>query len=158
MVDDGEMTEQDGSAAPSWVRPALIVLAVPNLIAGLWGLIAPEHWFDTFPGWAPRLVAAIPPYNEHLATDAAAGLFASGFVAAVAAWWMQREIVIIAMAAYLAFALPHAMFHLANPADALTTSEDAVNTISLTIAVALAFAVMIESIRRGSPDATDARS
>ena len=158
MVDDGEMTDQDCGAAPRWVRPALVVLAVPSLIAGLWGLVAPEHWFDTFPGWAPRLVAAIPPYNEHLATDGAAGLFASGFVAAVAALWMQREIVIVSMTAYLAFALPHAVFHLANPADALTTSEDAVNIISLTIAVVLALAVMIESIRRESPDATGAPS
>ena len=49
--------------------------------------------------------------------------------------------------AYLAFALPHAIFHLASPADALTTSEDAVNSISLWLAVALALAVMIESIR-----------
>ena len=123
-------------------------IGVPNLIAGFWGLVAPEHWFDNFPGWAPRLVAAIPPYNEHLATDAAAGLFASGVVAGLAAWWMKREIVIVAMAAYLAFALPHAVFHLANPADALTTSEDVVNSLSLTIAVVLAFAVMIEEIRR----------
>ena len=135
------------------MRPALVILAVPNLVAGFWGLIAPEHWFDTFPGWAPHLVAAIPPYNEHLATDAAAGLFASGFIAAVAAWSMQREIVIFSMAAYLAFALPHTVFHLANPSDALTTSEDAVNVISLTIAVVIALAVMIESIRRGSPTA-----
>jgi hypothetical protein len=130
-----------------------VILAVPNLIAGLWGLVAPEHWFDTFPGWAPRLVAAIPPYNEHLATDAAAGLFASGFVAAVAAVWVRREVVIVSMAAYLAFAIPHAVFHLANPADALTTSDDAVNVISLTIAVVLALAIMIESIRRASPNA-----
>jgi len=137
------------------VRPALVILAVPNLIAGWWGVIAPEHWFDTFPGWAPRLVAAIPPYNEHLATDAAAGLFASGFVAAVAAWWMQRDVVIVSMAAYLAFALPHAVFHLANPADALATSEDVVNVGSLAIAVAIALVVMIESIRRGSPSAEE---
>ena len=144
------MTNMDADAAPRWVRPALVLLAVPNLIAGLWGLIAPENWFDTFPGWAPHLVAAIPPYNEHLATDAAAGLFASGLVAAVAAVWMKREVVIVAMAAYLAFALPHALFHLVNPADALTTAEDAVNVVSLAIAVVLAIAVMIESIRRPS--------
>ena len=148
MVDDGRVTDRSTSAAPPWIRPALVILAVPNLIAGLWGLIAPEHWFDTFPGWAPQLVAAIPPYNEHLATDAAAGLFASGFVAAVAAIWLQREVVIVSMAAYLAFALPHVVFHLTNPADLLTTAEDAANVISLAAAVVLALGVMIESIRR----------
>jgi hypothetical protein len=141
------MTTHDGSAAVRWVRPALVILAVPNLFAGVWGLIAPENWYENFPGWAPRLVAAIPPYNEHLATDAAAGLFASGVAAAIGAWWMRREIVIVAMAVYLAFAFPHAAFHLANPADALSTSEDTVNVVSLLFAVAIALAVMIESIR-----------
>ena len=144
------MTDHDTGGVPRWIRPALVILAVPNLVAGLWGLVAPEHWFDMFPGWTPHLVAAIPPYNEHLATDAAAGLFASGLVAGIAAVWMRREIVIVSMAAYLAFAFPHVVFHLANPADALTTAEDAVNAISLTFAVVLALAVMIEAIRRES--------
>jgi hypothetical protein len=54
-----------------WVTVALVVLAAPNLFAGVWGLVAPEHWFDNFPGWAPRLAAAFPPFNEHLASDAA---------------------------------------------------------------------------------------
>jgi len=38
----------------------------------------------------PRLVAAEPPYNAHLATDAGAGLLASGLVLLVAAWLSDR--------------------------------------------------------------------
>jgi hypothetical protein len=126
-----------------WLRPVLVLLAVPNLIAGLWAIVAPENWFENFPGWAPRLVEALPPYNEHLATDAGAGLFATGVLALVAAMWLRRDVVVTAMIGYLAFALPHALFHLANPADALTGSEDVVNSITLLIAVVAASATLI---------------
>ncbi len=134
-----------------WVTIALVVLAAPNLAAGAWGLVAPEHWFDNFPGWAPRLVAAFPPFNEHLVSDAAGGLFAAGVAAAIALWWRCREVVIVAMVAFLAFALPHAVFHLAHPADALSVNEDLVNTVTLWVAVAIAVAVMLVALRRDHP-------
>lgn len=124
-----------------WVRPVLVLLAVPNVLTGLWAMAAPEHWYENFPGWAPRLVAALPPYNEHLATDAGAGLFATGVLAVLAAWWLRRDVVVVAMLGFLAFSLPHALFHLANPSDLMTTSEDAVNVITLFVALIGAAAV-----------------
>ena len=140
-----------------WVTVGLVVLAVPNLVGGLWGMFAPRNWFDDFPGWAPRLVAALPPYNEHLATDAASGLFAAGVVAAIAVWWRRRDVVLVAMAGYLAFALPHALFHLAHPADALTTGEDALNTTSLWAAVVVAGLVTAVAWRTPAPDPPGSR-
>jgi hypothetical protein len=134
-----------------WVTVALVVLAAPNLAAGVWGLVAPEHWFDNFPGWAPRLAAAFPPFNEHLVSDAAGGLFAAGVAAAIALWWRRREVVIVAMVAFLAFALPHAMFHLVHPADALSDAEDFVNTVTLWVAVAIAVAITLVALRRDRP-------
>ena len=130
-----------------WLRPALVLLAVPNLVAGGWALVAPANWFDQFPGWAPTLVAAFPPYNEHLATDAGAGLFATGALALVAAWRPRRDIVVTAMIGYLAFAGPHALFHLTNPSDLLTTGEDAVNALSLLIAAIGALVVLVVAWR-----------
>jgi hypothetical protein len=134
-----------------WVTVALVVLAAPNLAAGVWGLVAPEHWYDNFPGWAPRLVAAYPPFNEHLVSDAAGGLFAAGVAAAVALCWRRRDVVIVAMVAFLAFALPHAVFHLAHPADALSDNEDLVNTVTLWVAVAIAVAIMLVALRNDHP-------
>ncbi len=132
-----------------WITVALVVLAVPNLVAGVWGVVAPEHWYDHFPGWAPRLVAAFPPFNEHLASDAAAGLLATGVAAAAALRWRRREVVVAAMAAYLAFALPHAAFHLAHLSEALDGVENAVNTGSLWAAVAVAGGVLAAAVRSG---------
>jgi hypothetical protein len=134
-----------------WVTVGLVVLAAPNLAAGVWGLVAPEHWFDNFPGWAPRLVAAFPPFNEHLVSDAAGGLFAAGVAAAIALWWRRREVVIVAMVCFLAFALPHAVFHLAHPADALSDNEDLVNTVTLWVAVAIAVAITLVALRSDHP-------
>lgn len=128
-------------------RILLLLLGIPNVIAGGWAVVAPENWYDNFPGWAPRLVAALPPYNEHLATDAGAGLLASGVLAGYAATRpTQPAVVITAMIGYLAFAAPHALFHLANPAEALSTSEDAVNVITLWLAVVAAGVVLWRAV------------
>jgi hypothetical protein len=150
---DGASGEVTGKLTSPWVTVALVVLAAPNLLAGLWGLVAPEHWFDHFPGWTPRLVAAFPPFNEHLATDAASGLFAAGVAATIAVWWRRRDVVIVAMATFLAFALPHALFHLAHPADALSGVENVINTLTLWSAVAIAVAVAIVALRAERHDA-----
>jgi hypothetical protein len=120
---------------PTYVRVVMLLLAVPNLVAGGWALASPQGWFDNFPGWAPALVAAYPPFNEHLVVDAGAGLFASGLVMAVATVWTRREVAIMASISYLSFALPHAVWHWVNPSDGLAASEDVVSTASLVLAV-----------------------
>lgn len=128
---------------PKWLRILMVLLAVPNLITGLWAVVDPQHWFDTFPGWAPQLVAAFPPYNEHLATDAGSGLLATGLVMGLAALWPRREVVITAAVAFLAFALPHFVWHLVNPSASLTSAEDTVNDITLAAAVVGAGVVLM---------------
>lgn len=131
-----------------WVRPVMILLAVPNIFTGLWALAAPQNWFDNFPGWAPSLVAAYPPFNEHLATDAGAGLFASGVLMLFAVLRPSREVVLAACIGYLAFALPHFVFHLVNPSDLLAASEDATSTFTLALAVVGAGVVLMWQWRR----------
>lgn len=126
------------------------LLAIPNIIAGIWAIVAPQSWFDSFPGWAPAVVAAFPPYNEHLATDAGSGLLASGVVMAVAALWPRREVAIVAAIAYLAFALPHFLWHVVNPSETLTATDDATNSISLALAVVGAGVVLLVQLM-GAP-------
>jgi len=126
----------------NWVRVVLFVgLAVPQLVTGVWAVLAPESWFDRFPGLDPRLVAAEPPFNAHLATDAGAGFLATGLAVAVAALLAHRVGVIVALVAYLGFAVPHALYHAASPAPGLSGAEDAVNVALLASGVVLAVAV-----------------
>ncbi len=120
---------------PRWIRLALVALGLPNLLAGAWAIIAPERWFTDFPGFGPALVAAEPPYNAHLATDAGAGLLASGVVLLVAAWFGDRRSVRLGLVAYAAFAIPHATYHTFHSAPGLTGAEDVQNAAVLVFAV-----------------------
>lgn len=117
---------------PRWVRLGMVVvLAVPQLAIGLWAVLAPASWFESFPGIDPRLVAAEPPFNAHLATDAGAGFLAIGVALAVAAVWGQRRVVQLALATCLAFTVPHTIYHATNPAPGLTAGEDLLNVLVL---------------------------
>lgn len=126
------MTQQHTNApVRPWVRVGLIAIGVPNLLTGLWAVVSPQGWFDSFPGFGPALVAAEPPYNAHLATDAGAGLLASGLVLLAAAWFADRRSTQLALIAFAAFAIPHAAFHALNPAPGLTSGEDLQNALLL---------------------------
>ena len=136
--------------APTWVRLGLVALAVPQLVTGLWALFDPSGWFDRFPGFDPRLVAAEPPFNAHLASDAGAGFFATGVALVLAAWWAERHVIAVALLTYLAFAIPHFAYHLREPAPGLSGSEDARNVITLAIAVAVPAALWWGTVRHSS--------
>jgi hypothetical protein len=138
------------SSVPVWVRIGLVALGIPNALAGLWAVLSPEGWFEDFPGWDPRLVAAEPPFNAHLATDAGAGLFASGLVLLAAAWLADRRSVQLAVVAFLAFAIPHTTFHATNDAPGLTDGENARNVITLVFTIVVAGALFLGSTRARS--------
>ena len=82
-----------------------------------------EELVESFPGFDPRLVAAEPPYNEHLVTDVGAGFLATGVVLLVAAVWANRAAIGIALLAFVAFTLPHVVYHATNPSDASPASR-----------------------------------
>lgn len=125
----------------AWVRLGLVALAVPQAFTGLWAILDPSGWFNDFPGFDPRLVAAIPPYNAHLAADAGAGFLATAVALVLAAWWGDRRVVLLALATYLSFAVPHLVYHVVNPSPGLSDAEDLRNVATLVIAVAFPVAL-----------------
>lgn len=129
-------------------RLILLVLGVPNVVAGAWAVLAPVDWYENFPGWSPRLVSALPPFNEHLVSDSGSGLLAAGLLALMAAWCLRRDVTIVATLGYLAFALPHAVFHLRHPAADLSTGANVANTAVLWFAVLLVIVVLVAEIRQ----------
>lgn len=138
-----------------WIRIALIALSVPSLLAGIWAVLSPEGWFDDFPGWDPRLVAAEPPFNEHLATDAGAGLLAAGVVLLAAAWFADIRSVRLGLIAHATFAVPHAAWHVLNPSPALTGAEDAQNSATLVFAVVATVVLYVAASRAGAPSSSE---
>lgn len=110
------------------IRLAIVfTLAVPQALIGVWAVLRPEHWFEHFPGIDPRLVAAHPPFNEHLAADAGSGFLATGVTLLVAAVVGHVIAIRIALLAYALLAVPHLAYHAANPAAALSGGEDLLN-------------------------------
>lgn len=130
---------------PRWSTIVLALIAVPNLVIGSWAVLSPRGWYDDFPGYAPRLVSAYPPFNEHLAVDAGAGLLTIGVLAAAAAYLGRRDAHLVAGAGLLAFTGPHALFHVLNPSDLLSAGEDAMSTIPLVITALASIALLIRA-------------
>lgn len=91
-------------------RITLVVLAAASLTVGVWALFAPQSFYRSFPfgrGW----VALDGPYNEHLIGDFGAMNLALATVTMFAAWRMRADVIRLADAATLMFALPHFAFH-----------------------------------------------
>lgn len=94
-------------------RAGLIPLAAIQALVGLYALVAPRSFYDDFPlgrGW----VAALPEYSEHLVRDVGGLFLATAVILGLAAIWLNHQLVIAALVAFLAFSLPHTIFHLFN--------------------------------------------
>ena len=95
------------------VRGGLVILALSELVIGVWQQFLPESFYRDFP-----TVQLTPPYSEHLVRDVGGGTIALAIVLAAAAWWLEKRLVAVALIAYLAWAVPHLVFHLAHLHDA----------------------------------------
>lgn len=113
---------------PRWVRLGLVaLLAAPQLLIGLWAMLAPASWFDSFPGVGPALIAGEPPFNRHLVTDVGAGFFAVAVGVLLAAYWGTSRAVRLSLVVMVAFTAPHVAYHLVNPSADLSTAADVAN-------------------------------
>jgi hypothetical protein len=116
----------------------------PDGVGALGG--APRDWYDTFPGGGREWLPAFGPYNEHFATDAGVGILAAGVLALVAAVMLERRVVQVAMVGYLAWSVPHAIWHL-TALEALDTTDNVINVTTLAIAVVLPLALLLTATR-----------
>lgn len=126
----------------TWLRLTVTALAIPQLVTGLWAVIAPQHWYESFPGFGPMLVAADPPFNAHLSTDAGAGFVATGVVLVLAAAWGERRVVRLSLFGVLTFAVAHLYYHAFNPAPGLTGAENLASLVGLILAAAIPLALL----------------
>ena len=135
-----------------WVRIGIAVLAVPQLLTGLWATLATRSWWESYPGVGPDLVAALPPFNEHLASDAGAGFLATGVALAIAAATGRRPHVDLALITFLAFTLPHTIHHATHGAPGLTGAEDLYAVGLLAGGVVLAAVLLVGAHRQDPRD------
>lgn len=125
------------------IRLGLVYLAVTSLEAGLWATFAAHSFYDDFPGFGRQWVAGDGPYNAHLVTDAGVGFISVGVVLVLAAVWMERRVLQAALAAAALHGLPHLLFHLRHPNEALRSPDEAVSNGGLLLGVALAILLLV---------------
>jgi 4-carboxymuconolactone decarboxylase len=105
-------------------------------------------------------VEAIPGYNPHLLADVGALFVATGALMLLAAVWLHRPVVLVALVSWLLFALPHTIYHLAN-LDVYGTGDAVGNavTLSLTVLIPVALLALMARAPRAVPrgPAGDAR-
>jgi len=94
------------------VRLGLGWLTLSALQIGVWALLAPQSFYDGFPGFGRSWVAADGPYNEHLVRDVGALNLAIAALLIYAAIRLTRELVTIAAIASLVWGAPHLLYHL----------------------------------------------
>lgn len=134
--------------SPTATRAFGIALAVPQLVTGLWAVLSPRGWYDSFPGLGPALAAAEPPYNPHLITDAGSGFIATGGLLLGACLLGGHAEMRVAAAGYLLFAAPHLVYHALNPSPLLAAAYDVLNVVLLGAQVVGAAALIVLTTHR----------
>jgi hypothetical protein len=99
----------------------------------MWQMFWPESFFRDFPGWGRHWVSVDGPYNEHLLRDVGQGNLAFGVVALVAlltgSVWLARATGLAAVVANL----PHQLYHQEHLHVLETTSDEVLQTVTLTL-------------------------
>ncbi|MEQ4722216.1 hypothetical protein [Nonomuraea sp. B19D2] len=118
------------------------VLAVAAAGIGVWAQFAPHSFYTSFPLPGRHWVSALGPYNEHMTRDTG-GLFLSMLL--VSTWATVRpraETMRLAGAAWLAFSIPHFVFHMLH-LDIYETVDKIANIIALGGMVVLAALLLL---------------
>ena len=131
-----------------WLRIALGYLTVVSLQIGLWALLAPQSFYDGFPGLGRAWVSVDGPYNEHLIRDVGALNLALAVLLVAAAVTLTRSLIVTAALAAMAWGLPHLIYHLFNT-DGLSGSDLVASLGGLALFAALPIALVALSGRDG---------
>lgn len=112
-------------------RIALVVLALFFGLVGVWAQLAPQSFYDDFPGGGRHWVSGDGPFNEHLVRDVG-GLNLAVLVMLVAALVTRSAVMVrVAGAAALVYALPHAAYHTAH----LDHFDDRVDQVAVAVSL-----------------------
>jgi hypothetical protein len=140
-------------------RIVLAVLAVSGAIVGLWATFAPRSFYDDFPGGGRSWVAPDGPFNEHLVRDVGSLNLALTVLTVAAAMLLVRSLVVVAALGWLAYGIPHLVYHLRHR-DVYDTGDQVASLVSLALVPALAVVALVvgakmpASASRSSPSST----
>jgi hypothetical protein len=129
------------------VRVILAVWAFVALQLGIWATFAPRSFYDDYPGFGREWVRVDGPYNEHLVRDFGALNLALTVVTIAALVTMLRPLVIAVAIGWLAWGVPHLVYHLRH-LDKYSTDDKVLNVFALAALPVLAVVVLVLTLRR----------
>jgi hypothetical protein len=104
-------TRVEGARVEGALRVLLGVLTVSATTLGVWAAFAPRAFYDKFPGLGQMWVAVDGPYNEHLVRDFGSLNLALAVVSVCALVSLARSTVVASALAWLAYGVPHFVYH-----------------------------------------------
>ena len=128
-------------------RVLLIVVGIGNALVGLWAALAPQSFYDDFPGAGRHWVSIDGPYNEHLVRDVGVLNLALAAVVLAVLLRPERYLVMVVAAAELVYTVPHFLYHLAH-LDSFEAGDKVGLVVSLGVSVIAPIALLIHSSRR----------
>ena len=126
---------------PRLVRICLLLLALTPLFVGAGTLFFPHAFYGDFPPGSRHWVDRLGPYNEHLLTDFGGALLGQAAVLLLAAWWLDRRVVIAALVASMVQSTAHFGYHLTTTG-AYSTSDNVASMLGLVFSVVLSVALL----------------
>jgi len=130
------------------VRVVLAVWAVASVQLGIWATFAPRSFFDDYPGFGQHWVRIDGPYNEHLVRDFGALNLALAVVTIAALVTLSRPMVIAVAVAWLAWGVPHLVYHLRHLDVFSSTDDKVLNVVALSTLPVLAVVVLALTLQR----------
>jgi hypothetical protein len=130
------------------VRVVLVVWAAVSVQLGIWAALAPRSFYDDFPGFGREWVRVDGPYNEHLVRDFGALNLALAVVTIAALITLSRPLVIAVAVAWLAWSVPHFVYHLRHLDMFLSTGDKMANVFLLGSLPVLAVVVLVVTLGR----------
>jgi hypothetical protein len=127
-------------------RIVLAVLAVSGATVGLWATFAPQSFYDDFPGGGRSWVAPDGPFNEHLVRDVGALNLALTVLTVAAAIMLVRSLVVVAALGWLAYGVPHLVYHVRHR-DVFDTGDQVASLTSLALLPVLAVVALVVGVK-----------
>ena len=123
------------------VRVVLVVWAAVSVQLGIWATFAPRSFYDDYPSFGRHWVRVNGPYNEHFVRDFGALNLALAVVTIFALVTLARPLVIAVAVAWLAWGIPHLVYHLRH-LDVYDTGDKVLNVSALAALPVLAIIVL----------------
>jgi hypothetical protein len=120
-----------------------------------WALLLPRLFYDDFPLPGRDWISTLGPHNEHLVRDYGALNLALGVLLVFATVLLERRLVQASLVAWLFYAVPHFIFHVAQ-VHHFTLGDNLAQLGSLGFQVLLPLVLLPLTSTRGTPRRTTA--